>query len=79
MSGSASVSALDEGKATPLTGESKDEALGTEVRLLGGKPATRLVHPWWAAPRDDGYCSSDSTPKGFGKFLCLLLLYETLK
>lgn len=44
----------------------KDEGLLTEVRLQGGKIATRLAHPWWSPPKDDGYCSSDSTPKGFG-------------
>ncbi|KAL7648320.1 UNVERIFIED_CONTAM: hypothetical protein RMT77_000226 [Armadillidium vulgare] len=44
----------------------KEEALVTEVRLQGGKPTTRLAHPWWSGNKDDGYYSSDSTPKGFG-------------
>ncbi|XP_018024798.1 sodium-dependent dopamine transporter [Hyalella azteca] len=36
-----------------------------EVRLThGGRAFTRLVTP---GPRDDGYCSSDSTPKGTGR------------
>ncbi|KAK3883622.1 hypothetical protein Pcinc_012063 [Petrolisthes cinctipes] len=38
----------------------------TEVRLVGGRPATRLAHSPPHLIRDDGYCSSDSTPKATG-------------
>lgn len=42
----------------------------TEVRLVsGGRVATRLATAASPGhlPRDDGYCSSDSTPKSSGK------------
>ncbi|XP_071524094.1 sodium-dependent dopamine transporter-like [Panulirus ornatus] len=51
-----------EGVTTPAP------AAATEVRLVsGGRVATRLASSPPHLPRDDGYCSSDSTPKASGE------------
>ena len=55
-----------EANATPAAGKGAT----SETRLgHGGRIVTRLVT---SGPRDDGYCSSDSTPKGTGEFVIII-------